>query len=665
MRRLAVIVALLGALSGAATAHAATVPEGYVYSDGWFESHDGTQMHAGVFLPADRKEGERHPVILTITPYTAPNESVTGASGGSPNTQGPAIRFPELFTDAKILSDRWAYVQIDVRSFGGSGGCFEYYGPNEFIDSRFAVEWSASQPWSTGKVGLWGKSYDAAEEVLALGSRPKGLAAAVIQAPGLSAYTALWMNRVHYATGRYATTGIYTVDDLAPPQNLSSLASAEYAIAATSGLTQAPTCRSDALIGMNTERNRDAPFWKDREPYRAAAGATTPVLWSHGFFDANTKPVHLDVFSQLKGTRQAWFGQYTHVRGHESGVGRPGFLDESMRFMDRHVRGVSVPETDPPVTVQQGNGPGRWRAEASWPPEDSENWAMPIRAGKYVDKTGNTGDGDSAGQGHWSIGAPLPHAAHLAGEVVVRAKLAPTAADVNVVAHVYDIDPDGTARLVTRGALAAGPPGEQDVTFALYPQDWLFENGHRIGVHLSGADDDWFSPGTSLSTVGVLGGSATFPLLTYFRDAFLEGEKSDGQTRAAPFLVAPETVKDGAVGGDPPPGRRTRPEPNVTVGSEAPLTIAPARRASLKLRLSGSGRKRVLRVTGKAFGVRRVRLSLRFGAVTLSSRTVRVRKNVFRATFPAGRLRSGKLTVTVRVGKQTLRSTLRLRAPRR
>ena len=40
------------------------------------------------------------------------------------------------------------------------------------------------------------------------------------------------------------------------------------------------------------------------------------------------------------GPKQAWFGQFTHFRGHEPGVGRRGFLEQAMRFLDRHVRGV-------------------------------------------------------------------------------------------------------------------------------------------------------------------------------------------------------------------------------------------------------------------------------------------------------------------------------------
>jgi putative CocE/NonD family hydrolase len=218
MRR--ILLALLLLLTGVIALPAATAeapPEGYAYTDHWFTSTDGTQLHAGVFLPADSKPGEKHPVLLTSTPYTAPGG---GALGGAQLDDGPVIRFPELFEHPRFQAGRWAYVQVDVRGFGGSGGCFGYYLEPEKQDIKVAVEWAASQKWSTGKVGTWGKSYDAAQQVLALAAKPRGLAAQVIQAPGLSAYTALWMNGVHYATGRYATTGVYTADDLAPPQNL-------------------------------------------------------------------------------------------------------------------------------------------------------------------------------------------------------------------------------------------------------------------------------------------------------------------------------------------------------------------------------------------------------------------------------------------------------------
>lgn len=547
---LAGIAALAAALAVPATAD--DVPGGYAYTDAWFTSSDGTQLHAGVFLPQDRKPGERHPVLLTSTPYTSPN----GGASSAGNNSGPVIRFPELFKHERFEAGRWAYVQVDVRGFGGSGGCFSYYLPPEAADVKVAVEWAAKAPWSTGKVGMWGKSYDAAQQVLALAARPKGLAATVIQAPGLSAYTALWMNGVHYATGRYATTGVYTGDDVGPAQNGETATSTQYAGATASGLSASPTCRSDALVGMNVDGDRDGAFWKGKEPYLGARGGAVPTLWSHGFWDANTKPQHLAIWSALKGPKQAWFGQYTHVRGHEAAVGREGFLDESFRFLDRHVRGLRVP-SDPAVTVQSGNGEGAWRAEQVWPPADARAWSMPVRAGSYDDVPGNNGDGPQAGQGHWSVTAPLKGTAHLAGEIRLAARVTTSLPGAQLIAHVYDIDANGKAVLVTRGAKALEGTGPQAPSYALYPQDWVFAKGHRIGVHLSAADTDWFAAPTTLAPVQVTGGSTTFPLLRFVRDRFLEGDPSDGMN-GAPFTVSPATLQQATVPGQPPAQQRRR-----------------------------------------------------------------------------------------------------------
>jgi len=548
----------------AAPAAAQPVPAGYDYTHHWFDSHDGTQLHAGVFLPSDRAADERHPVILVSTPYTAPN----GGATGGPNMTGPMVRFPELFSQPSFKAGRYAYVQVDVRGFGGSEGCFEYYMPNEAKDVKVAVEWAASQPWSTGKVGMWGKSYDSAQQVLALASKPEGLAGSVIQAPGLSAYTALWMNGVHYATGRYATTSVYTADDLIPPQNQDTIGSPEYAMAAASPATSIPgnpTCRSDAIVGMNTFRHRSDAFWDDREPYWGAMGSDVPVFWSHGFYDANTKPVHMDIWRSLIGPNHAWFGQYTHLRGHENGVGRDGFLDEAFRFLDEHVRGLTPDVADPVVTVQEGSRDGLWRAEEQWPPADAQTWSMPIRPGSYVEEPGNTAGGSSAGQGHWTVTPPLPHAAHLSGEAVLRVKLSIAVPEVNLVAHLYDIDESGRAVFVQRGAtVAAGPTvgmGGTGPAFRLYPQDWYFEAGHRIGIVLSGSDDNWFTPGVSQTTVQVNEGFLDLPLLRYVRDEFLDGGISDGMNDNAPFTVPPATLEAATVQSEPPPAQEPRPEP--------------------------------------------------------------------------------------------------------
>jgi uncharacterized protein len=546
------VLAVTAALLGAAPVTAAPVPAGYTYESRWYTSHDGIQLHAGVFLPADRAEDEQHPVIMNIGPYTAPNGGVLGA-----NLTGIVDRNPELWDHPAFRDGRYAYVAVDVRGFGGSEGCFEYYMPNEALDAKASIEWAATQPWSTGRVGLWGKSYDAAQQVLALAADPEGLAATVIQAPGLSAYTALWMNGVHYATGRYATTSLYTADDVLPPQNLDTIGSPEYARAALSPLTSLPgnpTCRTDAIVGMNLVRDRHDAFWDGREAYLDAAGSDVPTFWVHGFWDANTKPEHVPTWTSLTGPKQAWFGQFAHIRGHEAGVGRrEHFLDEAFRFLDEHVRGLAPAVDDPAVTVQSGNGEQRWRAEAQWPPADADPWSMPVRPGSYRDAPGNEGAGSAAGRGHWTVTPPLPHAAHLAGEPVLAVTTRTVVPYTHLVAHLYDIDPDGRASLVTRGAMATRATGEEEAAFALYPQDWVFEAGHRVAVHLSGSDDSWFSPGLSLTEVAVLDGTLELPLLRVARTAFLEGGRGSGAP--APFPVASATLEAATVEVDSPPAQ--------------------------------------------------------------------------------------------------------------
>ena len=550
----AVVIALVAALLAAVPAAAAPVPEGYTYTDHWYTSHDGIQIHAGVFLPADRAPDEKHPVLMNIGPYTAPNGGVLGG-----NLEGIIDRNPELWSHPAFKAGRWAYVQVDARGFGGSEGCFEYYMENEAKDAKVSVEWAAQQPWSTGKVGMWGKSYDGAQQVLAHASKPEGLAATVIQAPGLSAYTALWHNGVHYATGRYGTTGVYTADDVFPPQNLDTIGSPEYARAALSPITSIPgnpTCRTDALVGMNTIRDREDPFWQAREPYVGAAGSDVPTFWVHGFFDANTKAVHGEIWESLTGPKKAWFGQWDHIRGHEDGVGRKEyFLDEAFRFLDEHVRGIAPAEDEHKVTVQSGNGEQQWRLEDQWPPADAQAWSLPVRPGTYTDGPGNNATGSGAGAGTWSITPELPHAAHLAGEAVVRVSTESLVPYTNTVAHLYDIDPEGRAALVTRGAIATAASGVEKLTFELYPQDWVFEPGHRIGISLSGSDDNWYSPGVSNTEVAVTAGAIELPLLRYVRDQFIPGGASKSQ--GARTLSA-EEIAAATVDAPPPPAQEAR-----------------------------------------------------------------------------------------------------------
>lgn len=54
----------------------------------------------------------------------------------------------------------FAVMRVDLRGTGSSGGVAEDEYPDvERRDMRAVIEWIAAQPWSTGKVGMFGTSY--------------------------------------------------------------------------------------------------------------------------------------------------------------------------------------------------------------------------------------------------------------------------------------------------------------------------------------------------------------------------------------------------------------------------------------------------------------------------------------------------------------------------
>ncbi len=126
-------------------------------------------------LPASAKT----PVILSIGPYfnhagqTGPAGPVEGTSYDPVGpSSGPSDRFLDFVEGAKLMEKGYSFVMVDLRGFGGSTGCLDWGGPGEQSDVVSAVEWAAQQSWSTGKVGMYGKSYDGVTGLIGVNKAP-------------------------------------------------------------------------------------------------------------------------------------------------------------------------------------------------------------------------------------------------------------------------------------------------------------------------------------------------------------------------------------------------------------------------------------------------------------------------------------------------------------
>ncbi|MDX6716595.1 MAG: uncharacterized protein QOH30_3153, partial [Baekduia sp.] len=183
-------IAIAGVVVPSTAARGADVPAGATWSQETITEADGTVLHADVLRPSDLPAGTKTPVILSIGPYFN-HAGQTGPAGPAEGTSydplgpstGPSDRFLDFVEGARLMERGYTFVMVDLRGFGGSSGCLDWGGPGEQADVKAAVEWAAARPWSTGRVGMYGKSYDGMTGLMGAVSKPQGLAAVVAQEP--------------------------------------------------------------------------------------------------------------------------------------------------------------------------------------------------------------------------------------------------------------------------------------------------------------------------------------------------------------------------------------------------------------------------------------------------------------------------------------------------
>ncbi|GIF04207.1 CocE/NonD family hydrolase [Actinoplanes siamensis] len=514
-----VTVAALAA-SGTATAAAASpapaptgvtheqnprVPEGAVWTEAYFPSadHSGVELHADVLRPANLPPGAKTPVILAIGPYFG-HAGQTGPEGWT--RTGPSSRFAD-FTSGTDLFDRgYTYVMVDLRGFGGSTGCLDWVGPGEQADVKAAVQWAASRPWSTGKVGMYGKSYDAVTGLVGNNLRLGALKAVVAQEPVWNMYNYLFSNEVPRpnVTGTpNAYNSIATIAPLADDTDRYK-ANADYE-------ASHPECLSDNLTNNNNP-DLGSAYWRARDLAARAKGTSTPLFVTQGFIENNTKPEDMEEYlGNHHGVERGWLGQWEHVRGNETNgagqllQGRAGFFDEVMRFYDRYLKGDRPEVRDPAFAVEDNTG--AWRAQPTWPTPSSYTTAS-LPDGRYVDDgvastlAAPVASGDrQQDMEHYTDPAPAVRKglAAAAGDVhsyfswstpaTSRVRITATpritltaGASGNVMVRLWDVAPDGTAVMFDENVALIERAGR--VAFDLKSTDWTFEVGHQLGVQI-------------------------------------------------------------------------------------------------------------------------------------------------------------------------------------
>ena len=299
------------ALAGAALslpAHAAAT----TLSDVTITAGDGVHLVGDVHLPAATG---RFPAIVDLEPY--------GRSAAT-----------------TFLANGYAHVNTDVRGSGKSGGALCLLCSREQQDVYDVVEWVARQPWSNGRVVLYGYSYSAITALLGAELQPPHLTTVIVGHPPTDPYRdVVWHNGLYdqgfieqWFAGQTGTQAL----GLGPqPQYLD---------------------RKDQLFAIETRLNPlDGPLYEERSVLARVARIKVPVYVFTGWNDMYSRG-DLRLIDALRVPAQLWIDASTHHgTGNFGEVGAPygaGPTDTSptlsaappagqvLAWLDHYVKGV-------------------------------------------------------------------------------------------------------------------------------------------------------------------------------------------------------------------------------------------------------------------------------------------------------------------------------------
>ncbi|TFD92057.1 CocE/NonD family hydrolase [Cryobacterium lactosi] len=461
------------------------VPEGAEWTQHYFPSSDGsdTDLHADVLLPEGLAEDEQVPVIVSVGAYFG--HSGEALVAGDEEHTGPSDRFGDLIEGGELFDRGYALVMVDLRGFGGSSGCLDFMGPGEQADVKAAIEWAESQPWSTGSVGMYGKSYDAITGLVGNNLKLDALDAVVAQAPMWDLHRSVRSNGVPRApmvdTARsYNETAKIPA---LPDDDDRYRANAAYEL-------EVPECEVMNSFGYKTA-NPDSEFWATRDLAAQAAGTDTPLFFTQGLLESVTAPEGMQEFlANHTGPQRGWLGPWEHIRGNDRDgegtlkAGREGWFDEVMAFYDEHLKGKEPAVDVPAFSIQDSTG--SWRAQDTWPVVERDANIV-LSPGSYVD---DGAEGDltvQTGNSYIQFSQPLEQEIRITGTPRITFD---ATGHGNVMVKLHDVAPDGNAVLFDEHVSVVKPG---TTTFDLKSTDWTLPAGHVLAVEIGTIESGVFS----------------------------------------------------------------------------------------------------------------------------------------------------------------------------
>lgn len=406
---------------------------------------DGVELNATIAYPADPATGQRapgqFPVLVQITPYTdEANTYLPGASAG-------------------FVQHGYIAVTVRPRGTGTSGGQYDSQGPRDRRDGVEIVDWAAHMGGSNGRVGLEGCS---GPGVLALNTA----AAVGPHSPLKAVVSACSGVGEAFPHGVFLNGGVATKNAAALPgigDLIGPTVSAYY-----------QDLYEDVLSGGDPAYARS--YWNERgtiDDARAIVGNDIPTLLWSGWNDVEDEG-SLMTYAGLQNAAagrpvggpmrsdQHVSGRYQVIvndGGHTMGLDPTIWLEWFDTFLKGENTGID--RTTTPMHLYEV-GSSRW-TNASTYPMANKYQALYLGTDATLSPRRRPAAGASQtlawGQPSRPDGtltynsAPAPDGATLSGPIAVTVYAQSNNTNLQLIASLYDVASDGTATLISNGAL--------------------------------------------------------------------------------------------------------------------------------------------------------------------------------------------------------------------
>ncbi len=476
--------------------------DGYARTSTYLTMRDGVKIALDIFRPTrnGRPAEEKLPVVWVERRYQRASLR-NGKLGGLLAESGPHM--------SALLAHGYVLASADTRGTGASFGVNEgVYTEAEAGDAYEITEWLAAQPWSNGKVGMTGSSYEGTNQLMAAAKKPPHLKAIMPAMAMFDLYDLAYPGGIfRYDLVKTWSEMTKMIDTRQPPAPVDADPDGKI-------LEQALALRPQNVSAydlFSSLRFRDAKDSQGRRVHQTwqPAGFVREIKESNvaicliaGWYDAYSRDAFL-MFKNLGPRFKMILLDCPHAPEDPSIVPEAISIltNDQLRWFDYWLKGIEngVMSEGPILFQTNSEGAARtWRTAETWPLPETEVMSLffqpgpsgsassvndgklspePPRAKEGTDRYlvdysstsgqktrwDNTvaGDFDYSGipaleaKGLTYTTAPLAEDTDVTGHPLLHLWVSSTAADGDFIAFLEEVDSRGVSRYVTEGCLRA------------------------------------------------------------------------------------------------------------------------------------------------------------------------------------------------------------------